>query len=221
MSDFSNPETYLEPTPFINSTHPAILKKAGELTDNIDDAVSMAEALFYFIRDQISYTFRIHLDKNLYKASSVLEKKSGFCVQKSVLFCALARACGIPSGLFFYDIRDYTLPEQMTAVLKTNILYFHAVTALYLNHRWIQCDATLHQDLVKKKGLIPVLFSADGCLMHSVTADGSKHIKYIREHGLFSDIPFKQLFQALESGYPHLYQKHTKSSTDFNWEDEK
>lgn len=214
-------EVFLESTFFIDYTHPEIQKKAEELIRGLSAPESRAESIFYYIRDQIVYTFRIHLEPDMYRASSVLRMKSGFCVQKAVLFCAFARAADIPAGLFFYDIRDYTLPEQMKAVLKTDVLYYHAVAALYLGRRWIPCDATLHNNLIEKKGLMPVFFSPTGCLMHSVTADGKRHVDYIHKYGLYEDVPLKEMLEAFKNHYPHLYQKHIHLSRDFNWEDEK
>ncbi len=205
MEEGKNIIDFLHPTELIDSDHPAIISKANEITGLKREPEDKAKAIFYFVRDYIRYIFRADLDEQKYKASSILKSGKGFCTQKAILFCALARACQIPSGIHFYDIVDYTLNETFVRFLKTRTLYHHGVPVLYLNNTWYQYDATLDIELVKNKGLRPVEFCmGQNCLMHPTTLNGEKHVEYVRDHGMYSDVTFKEIESWLKEGYPHL-----------------
>jgi len=200
---------FLKPTQFINSNHPTIIEKVNELIRSPDSPPYKARTIFYFIRDQIKYEFKAKFVTEQYIASNILQNGKGFCIQKAILFCALARAAGIPAGIYFYDIVDHTLPRGFVRLMQTNILYHHGITALFLNGTWYRYDATLHLSLVQKNKFIPVEFSPhQDCLMHDHTLTAQKHIEYLEEYGLFADVSFNQIMGWFRKGYPQLFQKY-------------
>ncbi|MBC8183461.1 transglutaminase domain-containing protein [candidate division KSB1 bacterium] len=199
------PDQYLHSTILINSDHPDIINKASELTQESDTPEEKARKLFYFIRDHIRYVFNADREKDQYSASSILKKGRGFCTQKSILFCALARACNIPAGIHFYDIDDYTLPQNFVDLLRTKTLYRHGIVSLYLDGRWHKYDATLGIKLVNRNNLIPVEFFPDrDCLMHEKTQSGEKHIEYVKDYGLVADVTYEEIRSWFKNFYGHL-----------------
>jgi len=203
---------FVIPTKLIESQHQAVVRKAAELTDGIITAEDRARNIFYFIRDEIRYEFRAKFDEQKYLASYILQDGKGFCSQKAILFCALARSCGIPAGIYFYDIIDHSLPGQFVSIMKTRILFHHAIAALHLNGAWHKYDATLDIQLTEKNDLHPVEFSPDrDCLMRERTRSGSKHIEYIKEHGLYPDVSFGEIINWFREGYPHLVERYGQS----------
>ena len=197
---------FLKPTRLINSDHPDILRKSDELTSHQERIEDKARSIFYFIRDEISYDFRATFNEDEYLASSILKAGGGFCTQKAILFCALARRIGIPAGIHFYDIIDYTLPEYIINIIKTQTLYHHGIAVLQLNGQWHRYDATLDKTVCSRKNRIPVEFFPDrDCLMKSETYDGDRHIEYIRDYGMVSDVSFGHIVSWLRKGYPHLF----------------
>ncbi len=196
---------YLKPSNLINFQHADILEKAESLTAGQKNPEDKAEKIFYFIRDQIRYVFRASFEREKYFASNILKRKMGFCTQKAILFCALARAAKIPAGIYFYDIIDYTLPRTVVNLLNTNKLYRHGIAALYLNEKWIKYDATLDERIVKKNNLIPVEFQSDrDCLMRAHDKSGNKHVEYIADYGMMADVNYDQIIAWFKQNYPHL-----------------
>jgi len=201
----NNLKRYLAATQLIDCSHLEIVKKKNELTQVTDTPEEKARKLFYFIRDEIRYVFHADRDEHFYHASAILEKGRGFCTQKSILFCALARACNIPAGIHFYDIDDYTLPKNFVALLRTKRLYRHGIVSPYLNGKWNKYDATLDIKLVNRNNLIPVEFFPDrDCFMRDKTQSGDKHIEYVKNYGLVSDVSFNEIRSWFKMYYGHL-----------------
>lgn len=199
-------QKYLIPTPLINSDHPKINAQAQKLTKDSTTDEKKIKSIFYFVRDEIKYIFGVPPNESALKASSILQAKKGFCTQKAILFCSLARSCLIPSAIHFYDIIDHDLSDYIAGILKTRKLVRHGVPAVRLKNSWIQYDVTLDLHLVNKKGLKPVEFSPDkDCLMHSTTLEGSKHIEYVYDYGLTYDVTHKQIMEWMKKAYPHLF----------------
>jgi transglutaminase-like putative cysteine protease len=202
---------YIRSDELIESGHPGILQKADQLSESSARDVERAEKIFYFIRDSIRYTFIPRFDSDDYRASSILKSSRGFCTQKAILFCALARCAGIPAGIHFYDIVDKSLPDETVAMMKTSTFYRHGIAELYLDGIWRQYDATLDSALVERNGLRPVEFDAGAdCLMHEATLDGSPHITYVKDHGRVSRVTFDEIMGWFRLYYPHLHPDHLK-----------
>ncbi len=200
-----NLDRFLESTELIDWENEFIKEKASELRAGASNAEEIAERIFYFIRDEIRYAFRVPRESGHFKASTILQTKMGFCTLKAILFCALARNCGIPAGIYFFDIVDYSLPEKFVQLLRTRTMYRHGVPTLLLNGAWRKLDATLDSQLVQKNGVMPVEFSADrDCLMSPKTKDGEKHIDYIVEYGLYADVSYNLIAHWFGLYYSHL-----------------
>ncbi len=78
------------------------------------------------------------------KASDILRLGSGMCGNKANLQVALLRASGIPAGYGFMDISKETFkkfcPEEFYQ--QINEVTQHVFCYIYLDDRWIACDAT-------------------------------------------------------------------------------
>jgi transglutaminase-like putative cysteine protease len=203
----SDPDPFLGSTPLIESTHSAIDEKVRSLTMGCTAEADRARALFFFVRDGIRYDFRAAMVEDHYRASYILERGKGFCVQKAILFCAMARNAGIPAALHFWDIRDHSLSRRTATFLKTRILYHHGIVDLWIGGRWIGIDASLDIGLIQRHGLDSVEFFPDrDCLMPGQTNSGKRHIDYINDHGRYADVTFSQIRSRLIAGYPHLFR---------------
>ncbi|MBA2335925.1 MAG: transglutaminase domain-containing protein, partial [Blastocatellia bacterium] len=99
---------YLQPTEFLNFNDPTVrefaeLHAAGAKTD-IEKAVN----LYYAVRDGFQYDpYVLDLRREGLRASRLLTKTRGYCVEKAILLAASARAAGVPSRLSFYIVRNH------------------------------------------------------------------------------------------------------------------
>lgn len=98
--------TYLKPSPYIESRHRRIKALAESI--EIDESLSPYEqvrTIFEWIRDNIEYEF----DVTIRTCLEALDRKKGDCEELSSLFIAVCRAKGIPARAVW--IPDHTYPE--------------------------------------------------------------------------------------------------------------
>lgn len=196
------PEECLTSTRFIDCEHPSIQARAREVAPRELPPVERAARLFDFVRDRIQYEFKAKLDERDYIASNVLADGMGFCVQKAVLLCALARAAGLPAALVLCDVCDHTLPPKLASGMGTDVLYHHGLAAFHLDGRWVKADASLSPDVVEKKDYRLVEFDGrHDALLADTTLNGEPHTEYLRWHGMYADLPFEQMVKAFGDGY--------------------
>jgi transglutaminase-like putative cysteine protease len=205
-------ERYLKPTSTIDCDNASVKGKAWELTKGQEDPADKARSLFYFVRDQIKYNMYVpfHLIEH-YKASTILQKGEGYCVQKAVLMTALARAIDMPARLGFADIMNHLLPEKFLEIHGTNLLVYHGFTELYLNDTWIRVTPIFDLEMCRKHRIIPVDFDGkNDARFHPVNQDGKPHIEYVRYHGSFEDLPLHQMLNARQEAMGEYYQSWTE-----------
>lgn len=191
-------ESFLKPTPAIDSNNPVIIEKAESLVRKHENESEKAIKLFYFVRDKIKYNSYIpyHLF-DYHIASKTLKRGEGYCVSKAILLAALSRAVGIPARLRFADIRNYLLPEKYKKLIGGNILVYHGYTELYIKGKWIKLTPAFDLELCKKHNIKPVEFDGENdAVLHRYTLDGRLHIEYIRDYGYYSDLPFEEMLNA-------------------------
>lgn len=124
---------YLQESEIINFSHPEVNACAIQLAKGCDNDTQVAKKCFEFVRDEIRHTGDFNDDITTYKASDVLEHKSGWCYAKSHLLAALLRANNIPTALCYQrlSINDDGAPYSL-----------HGLNAIYLKEfGWYRVDA--------------------------------------------------------------------------------
>jgi len=119
----------LGPTPFIQSDHRQIVAQARKIVGNTRSSLEKVRKINTWVYKNIqkSPTFSIP------SALDVLKNKKGDCNEHSILFCALARAAGVPArvclGLVYMD----------------GVFYYHAWNRVWLNGSWVSVDPVFNQ----------------------------------------------------------------------------
>jgi len=184
-------DEYLAATAAIEADHPAIRATARELTAGAGSKGEQAARLFAFVRDAIPYNlYMVSMHPDDFRASFVLEAGKGYCVQKAVLLCALARAVGIPARLALARIRNHRIPPGLQARLGTDEFPCHGYDQFLLDGRWVSAAPTFDAALCARVGVPVVEF--DGCadaLLPARALDGGPSIEYLEHHGHFADLP--------------------------------
>ena len=144
----SNPEEYLSANEAVDSDHPAIITLAKELSHGLNSDEAVAKKCFEYVRDEINHSGDITSDQATYRASEVLEHKTGWCYAKSHLLAALLRANNIPAGLCY----------QRLSQGESGAPYcLHGLNAVYLKeYGWYRVDPRGNREGVDAQFTPPV-----------------------------------------------------------------
>lgn len=188
-------EIYLRPTGTIDCDNGAIRETATKLIRGFVAEEEKARILFYFVRDEIHYNvYMISTFIEDFRASTVLERGKGYCVQKAVLLAALARAVGIPSRLVFAKIRNHKVPAELRA--QTGIDHFpsHGYNQLFVNGKWINVTPAFDKELCEKAGVPACDFDGEhGSALSATDLAGKPYIEYLERYEPQADLPFDWL----------------------------
>ncbi|MBI5528183.1 MAG: transglutaminase domain-containing protein [Deltaproteobacteria bacterium] len=201
------PAACLATTEFIESGAPEIVRLAADLRRETPQEAAIA--LFDWVRDNVTYDPRSALDGRAeYRATAVLARRHGFCVQKAVLLAALARAAGIPSRLGFADVRNHQSPAWLREFMGTDVFVFHGYVELYLDAKWVKATPAFDTESSRKAGVLPVtLDGTNDAMLHPVDPAGHPYIEYLRYRGVFNDLPFDEMMIAFAQAYPDLARR--------------
>lgn len=120
---------YLEPTLLVQSQDPAIAKLAREIAKDEKDSLKLTRLISSWIYKNIKKEESITASKS---AKETLADKSGDCTEHAVLFCALARAAGLPA-------------RNINGIMySSGIFGYHAWNEVYLG-KWMPVDTTLNR----------------------------------------------------------------------------
>lgn len=120
------PWDYLAEDEAIDHEHPAVQLVASELRTG--DDVAYARAAFEFVRDRVSHSLDARDRRVTWRASDVLEQRTGLCFAKAHALAALLRAGGVQAGLCYQRLRD------------GDGFVLHGLAAALIDDRWVRLD---------------------------------------------------------------------------------
>lgn len=212
MSDAPDRDPTLRSTEFIDSDHPAVQRFADEALaeaglDRAADPTEKAVALFHAVRDGFRYDpYHLASDRADYKASTIVGTESNWCVPKSVVLTAAARAVGIPARLGFADVRNHLTSEKLSERMGTDLFAWHGYSELLLDGRWFKLSSAFNIELCERFGVKVLEFDGtDDALMHPYDQAGHRHMEYVNQRGSFDDLPLDQIFADFAEIYPSMF----------------
>jgi transglutaminase-like putative cysteine protease len=196
---------------FVDSDHPDVIVFAEEATKGATTDREKAVALFYAVRDGIRYDPYVisSAEPDTYRASTVLRDGVSYCIPKSVLLCAAARAVGLTARLGFADVRNHLNSEKLRARLGgTDVFVWHGYTEFFLDGRWVKVTSAFNIELCERFGVLPLEFDGEhDALLHPFTADGREHMEYLRERGTFDELPLDEILEEFRATYPLMFDE--------------
>ena len=204
-------DKYLKPSKFIDSDHPDVIAYAHAHKGESDVQAEQAVNLYYAIRDDFNYDpFNVDLREEAMKASSVLNRGYGYCVEKAALLAACARVLGIPARIGMADVRNHVGAEKLQKMLKSDVFACHGFTELFLNGKWVKATPAFNASLCKKLGVAALDFNGNqDSIFQEFDIHGKgerKFMEYLHDHGTFDDVPREYMIAVLKKHYPHLFE---------------
>ncbi|MCL4235683.1 MAG: transglutaminase family protein [Deltaproteobacteria bacterium] len=219
-NDGHAPGADLAPTYFVDSDDANVRDFAARAIGDARGEREKAVRLFYAVRDGILYDpYSLTLDPADYRASAVLARGRAFCVPKSILLAASARAVGIGARLGFADVRNHLTSKRLFEAMRTDVFAFHGYTSLFVDGRWFKVTSAFNRSLCEKFGVRPQEFDGrSDALLHPYDLGGRRHMEYLRDRGEHDDFPFDDFVAAMREHYPHWFAGLAAPTGDFETE---
>lgn len=209
-------EEYLVPATMIDSDHLLVIEFTHKMIGNTRGAVEQAVKLYYAVRDGFIYDpFHVDLTEHALKASTLVARGIGFCVEKAALLAACARVLGIPARIGLADVKNHVGSEKLRELLRSDVFACHGFTELYLNEKWVKATPAFNLSLCEKLHVKPLDFNGlEDSIFQEFDGKGNgerRFMEYLKDHGTFADVPREYMIDVLTSQYPHLF-----NGTDIN-----
>lgn len=208
----------LDPTWFLDSDNEAVRDFAAQTVGGLKDPIAIAEGLFYAVRDGIRYDpYQVSRDPAVYRASVIAGAVSNWCVPKSVLLTACARAHGIPARLGFADVLNHLTSDKLSESMGTDLFAWHGYAELWLDEKWVKLSTAFNIELCERFGVAALEFDpVNGALMHPYDTHGRRHMEYVRERGSFDDLPLDAIFETFDEVYPTMTGSENSNDAAFH-----
>jgi len=199
-------DRWLRPTLYLDYDNPAVRGFAEDRSAGAVGDKAKAIALYYAVRDEFRYDpYRVEYAPSGFSASGVLERGYGFCLPKASLLAASARALGIPARLGYGDVRNHLTSERLRQSMGTDIFVFHGYAQLFLDGRWVKATPAFNREMCDRFGVKPLEFDGEtDSLFHEFDQGGRRHMEYVRDRGLYDDVPFDEIIAAWRETFPSM-----------------
>jgi transglutaminase-like putative cysteine protease len=197
---------YLAPGRYINSSHPAIQEFSRENSSGSSER-ERAVSLYYAVRDKIRYNpFLDFADPDVFRASAVLKAGQGFCVGKASLLAACARAAGIEARVGFADVKNHLTTPRLAETMGSDLFVYHGYTEMRIDGKWVKATPAFNLALCTRFRVKPLEFDGrDDSIFHPFDEDDRRHMEYLRDRGVYADVPVDEIQQAFREAYPRFY----------------
>ena len=197
---------YLAPGRYIDSSHPAVRKFSTENSQGETER-ERAVSLYYAVRDKIRYNpFLDFADPDVFRASAVLEAGQGFCVGKASLLAACARAAGIEARVGFADVKNHLTTPRLAETMGSDLFVYHGYTEMRIDGKWVKATPAFNLALCTRFRVKPLEF--DGrrhSIFHPFDEDDRRHMEYLRDRGVYADVPVDDIQKTFREAYPRFY----------------
>jgi len=197
---------YLSTARYIDSANPGVLafsEKNAKGSSERERAIS----LYYAVRDQIRYNpFLDFSNPEVFRASAVLRAGEGFCIGKASLLAACARAADIEARVGFADVKNHLTTPRLAETMGSDLFVYHGYTDLRIDGKWVKATPAFNLALCARFRVKPLEFDgrADS-IFHPFDEDDRRHMEYLRDRGVYADVPVDEIQRAFREAYPKFY----------------
>ncbi|MCK9512137.1 MAG: transglutaminase family protein [Pigmentiphaga sp.] len=196
---------YLESTRFFDY-------EQTDVRDFVHEAVGDASApreqmvrLFLAVRDAIRYDpYSARITPECFRASTVVGERAAFCIPKASLLVAGARLLGVPAALGLSDVvNHFSTPKMQQIMGGREVFMHHGWAALYIDGRWVKAAPAFNRELCDLMRVPPTDFDGEhDAILQQYASDGSEYMDYLKDHGIWSDVPFLRIASDWAGYYP-------------------
>lgn len=188
---------------------PAVRAFALDAVGEASDDPERARRLFAAVRDHIRYDpFQIDFAPSAFRASTIVTAASAWCVPKSILLAAAARAVGIPARIGFADVRNHLSTPRLLEVMGSDLFVYHGYTTLWVDGAWRKASTAFNAELCARFGVEPLEFDGrSDALLHAFDGEGRRHMEYLADRGTWTAVPLTAMLAEFDAVYGPAFKQ--------------
>jgi transglutaminase-like putative cysteine protease len=203
---------YLDSTYYFDFENELVQKLISEFKNDTLSDKEKTIGIYTRVRDNWKYDpYSISLSKEKYKSSHIAEKRSGNCVEKSILLIACLRALGIPARLHLGKVKNHIAVERLTEKFGSNELTPHGMVNVHLDNKWLKMSPAFNKSLCEKLNVEPLDFDGENnSFLQPYNSEGTRFMEYIDDYGYFDDVPLDFMIKNIKEHYPFIFDTDEK-----------
>jgi len=200
---------YTQPAKYIDSDSREVKEFVSAALEGMATDASNTDItirLFEAVREGIRYDpYSMSFEAEPYRASVIAGMDSAFCIPKAILLTACLRAAGVPAAIGFADVKNHLNTPKLAELMETDLFIYHGYVQVWLDGKTYKITPAFNMELCRRFGVMPLEFDGTSdALFHEFDQDGRKHMQYVKERGIFVDVPIKILLKDMLETYPKL-----------------
>ena len=199
---------YLRRTYFFDYHSDVVQNLVSELQEKAGSEQELAVSLYEMVRDGWRYDpYTVSYREENYKASSIAQRESGNCVEKSIMLITCLRAVGIPARLHLGKVKNHIAIERVIERYGIEELTPHGMVNMHLDGQWLKCSPAFNKALCEIFNVEPLEFNGEeDSFLQQYNAKGDQFMEYIEDYGYFKDVPVEFMKKNLEEHYPDIFK---------------
>jgi hypothetical protein len=90
--------------------------------------------------------------------------------------------------------------------MGSDLFVYHGYTDLHIGGKWVKATPAFNLALCMRFRVKPLEFDGtQDSIFHPFDEDNRRHMEYLRDRGVFADVPVDEIQQAFRVAYPKYY----------------
>lgn len=199
---------YLTKTDYYDFSHPVVQQFIEPFDETLNNQQKAIE-LYKLVRDGWRYDpYTFHITKDGFKASVIMQRSAGHCLDKAIILVASLRGVGLPARLHLAKVKNHIAVERMIEMLGSDELTPHGYVEVWLDDRWVSCTPAFNASLCERLGVAPLEFDGkNDSIFQAYNATGDQFMEYLEDYGHFEDFPYDFVISNIDEHYPNFKEK--------------